>query len=82
MSFIIQKKISKKKKDFPASRLAFILATRWIGNKLFVKGGLGLVYAVGAGAVLMGVKRGLGGGEWSELRDEEIHGTITCMYGI
>ena len=31
-----------KIKDFPASRLAFILATRWTGNKLFFKGGLAI----------------------------------------
>ena len=29
------------KKYYPASRLGFILATRWTGNKHFFKGGLG-----------------------------------------
>ena len=39
--YYTNKNSKKKKKDFPASRLAFILATRWIGNKLFFKGDLG-----------------------------------------
>ena len=44
MSFIIEKKNLKKIKDIPASRLVFILATRWTGNKLFFKGGLRLIF--------------------------------------
>ena len=38
--FYYRKKISKKKEDISPSRLVFIVATRWTGNKLFFKGGL------------------------------------------
>ena len=39
-SFYTTGKNILKKKDFAASRLATIMATRWTGNKLFFKNGL------------------------------------------
>ena len=38
--FLPTKKEKGKKKDFAATRLATISATRWTGNKVFFKGGL------------------------------------------
>ena len=32
-----QKRKEKRKRDFAATRLATILATRWTGNKLFLR---------------------------------------------
>ena len=35
--FYYRNKLSKKKEDIPASRLVLIVATRWTGNKLFLR---------------------------------------------
>ena len=41
--FSLKKKKERKKKEFAAARVAIILANRWTGNKLLLKGGLGVL---------------------------------------